>query len=887
MLSILKATNPVNTIPLMSLPSISEWSYDTRNGNDVIIKWSPAGLLAVSQGTTLTILDARDPSHVTPIASCAPFDSPIGTISWCTGTKSGRTPFDILVTSQKQQAAIYSVTKFQRFCEFSLPKVSVCVSSVWSSLSSFTFYIADDRKTVSMYQLYGNDAKLIWSRNLSFQISFLRVSPFGYDILLAASNSGDYVILDQSQNELASGHLPKSVSTLSNVNFYPFLEDTLMLISKDRVYFYMMKSGKLTYNFEAASECERIVDVVLDPSNERNILVMHVNRGTHFTVKQHKIVKNGVIPILSSGCPAPLLAVDSVKNQFALIMRGGVIQFMKFTDEGDVVCLSVFRLINGEPTDYDIYGTKSVIATKDGYISVLEDSTVVRHFQINTGIITCVKCLSENVFLAVMKSNEGVYEVFYLDMSALHVKNLLPPLMQKIQTDDVQVTVSKSKRFYALVIAERIILLYEQDRHFASIFQKDPTRVTFSDWRDEELLCVTTEWVAKKYVLSGNSHTDTFVCVGTRQISCGNSKPLVAVAVNGLMLCGTDAGNVVVIDWYNKSVRIVDICKSPIFKMSAFKHRCFVHHDKSRVTLLECNDDFELKATKIPQQLNQVKWVDIDHGMAMLPGRNSISLVKATDMTTVTRSVDIHVMETDEIPFEIEYKREVKEISQDLRHNGFCLMSDMIESTVLDVYSPLSGGANLTLERMNELCKTVELVFGGAGSLFKERVRLEVLLDNYEDALQMLCRMNRSSPAFALTTMKAALVGCRLDEDVLNQIVGHVIDGRLMDDAADILLLCGSVREAARILLTLKETQMAIMCRRAMNKDDESDQILTAVTNFLILNQKPVQAAAVKAAFGEFTEASEILKDEGYDLLSYIIGAIAKCSPHGRIRFSF
>ena len=872
----------------MSLPCISEWSYDVAGSQDTVLKWSPAGLLAVCQGPTLTILDPRDISNIVPIASVAPFDSSIGTVSWCTGTKDGQTPFRILVTSKGCQAAIYNVCPFNVFCEFRLPKGCFGVSSVWSAQSTFTFYIGDSRKTVSMYQLYDNEAVVIWSLSLTFVPVFLQVCQFGPDSLLVASKAGDYRILDKSQNEVASGSLPVS-KNLSSVRFYPFLEDTLMFVAKDRVYFYMIKRKALTSNFEAASENESIVDVVMDSSNEGNLVVVRRTNAVRYSVRKNKLLKQEVIPLLSlpPEQAVPLLSLDSMKNQVALMMRGGVIQFMEFSRGGSFVCTSVYRLLNAEPIDFDISGSKAVVATENGYVSIMEDSKISRCFQIIPGTICSVNWLNGDSFIAIMKNVHGSYEVFFLDLSRLWIKNLLSPMMQKIDTDEIAVAVSKSKKFYALVIAERIILVYQRDQHLASIFEKHPTHVTFSDWRDEELLCVTEEWIAKKYVLSPGSDEGMFNCHGTRQITdCPKAKPVVAVAVNGLMLCGTDKGTVLVVDWYNKSTRLIEITKTEILWMSGFKNRCLVQHDKGVITLLECNDEFEVRAVTLPNNVQKVRWVDINHAMALLPGKQSISLVSAENMTPVARYAELNIMPYDDIIFDIQWKRDVGEISQTLRHNGLCLLSDLIESLRRNDYSAVGGSANFTIDRMKDFFTTIDLVFGGCSLFTKEQIRLEVLLDNDYDAVQMLCKLKRTSSTFAVDTMKAALVGCRMDTDQLNTIVSRLSENRCSDDAADLLLLCGGIKEASRLLLARKQTHLTLMSIKSMQKDDESDQVRTALANYLILNRQPLKAAAVKMAFGDFQAAAQVLQDEGYDALAQVIGSITKCSRKGNLRFS-
>ena len=72
--------------------------------------WSPAGLLAVARGRTLSVLDARNLGTISRALCFTPFESETTTVSSRTG---GTTLFHFLTASVSRKLAIYDARKFQ------------------------------------------------------------------------------------------------------------------------------------------------------------------------------------------------------------------------------------------------------------------------------------------------------------------------------------------------------------------------------------------------------------------------------------------------------------------------------------------------------------------------------------------------------------------------------------------------------------------------------------------------------------------------------------------------------------------------------------------------------------------------------------------------------
>ena len=879
-----------NQFQMEKLPvPLTEWGFNSKNVTRHGIKWSPCGLLAVFQGRIVTVLEPLN-DHIDPILSFDPFGVDVTTVSWCTGTDNdGVTPLHLLVTSSSQAITIVDVGNFRPISSVFLDEGVYAVASVWSLISSISFFIADNRGNVTMYQLIGQECSPIWSLHVPFAIDFLALSPFMDNRMVVAARDGTFQVIDAAEAKFMQppGQFPLQGLSLSDCRFYPFLADTLLFVAATGVSIYRISEDAIVHIFQGTVIHEPILNIEFDYGDESVFLIIHETHAREYFVNESGFTKRTLLPFLSqpSNTPVPLLASSMFKNTLAVLSCGGIVQVAEFYKHR-IRAQLVYKTIPSEPIDYDLIGDQVVVGSDDSYISVMRDQVMVKSFKFMDGMFSAVRWVGKNAFVAVVVKDNERKKAYYVNIETMAVKSLLTTSIESLRPTDIDIVVSATGKYYALIISKSIILVYADAVNFAKIFEDESVCVTFSDWRDEEIWSISNSWHARKYQLMQDR--EIFACTRNALLKDKpKAKPTSAAALNGQMLIGTDRGTVAIIDWYGNDLKIIDVCKSMVKSMIVRKNVCLITNGAGYIILLECNDEFEITKTRLKQKVEHVRWIDDSHALVKFPEKNSLTTVNLTDLGLHLLWKDKANINQQEVIERIRGVRDIRAICDILRKGGYYLLSEIMLSLLPTYYSQLSCGANFSFNKAKLHLYIISGMFSRSHKeiLGTQKARLELLLGHNQQAIDLFCETPPDSDSFAINVMKAALVGCHQDRMSLAPAVASLMGGDLCNDAIDLLILCGQYKEAAKILAEIGDIEFVFQIAKSQLDESEYDRVLDSLAKSLIAAQQGIRAAAVMVASRKFDVASQILKNDGYFFLSQVIGSIQ--SDGQRIKFSF
>ena len=869
---------------------LTEWDFGTKSTTGYIIKWSPCGLLAMVQGRIVTVLEPKQ-DEIEPIVSFDPFQAEITTLSWCTGTDTdGITPLRLLVTSITSGIAIVDVGTFRAIASTFLEEGSYAVASTWSPVSSISFFIADNRNNITMFQLIDRECSPIWTLRVSFPIDFLAASPFMDNKMVVAAKDGVFQVINSADAKLIEppGQFPLQGVSLTDCRFYPFLIDTLLFVAPDTVSIYRISEDAIVHIFQGTVVHEPIVNIEFDYSDESVFLIIHESHAREFFVTESGFTKRTALPFLSNptNTPVPLLAESMFQNQLAVLTVGGIVQVAEFKKHR-IRSRLIYRTVPSHPCDYDLIGNQVIVGSDNRFISIMKDQRMLKSFKFCDGLFCAVKWISKAEFVAVVLTGNENKRAYYVDIETMTVKNLLTTSIESLRPTDIDITVSATGKFYSLVISKNIILVYQRGMNFCKIFEDEPVQVTFSDWRDEEIWTVSNSWHVRKYQIINNKDRGEFLCTHNSILEeKPKASPTSAAALNGQLLIGTDRGSVAIIDWYGNAMKVIQVCKSMVKSMSVRNNTCMILNGAGYLILLEGSDEFEITTKRLDTKVETAKWIDDTHALVKFPGKNSLTTVNLSDLSLHLIWKEKKNLNQSDILPKIQGVRDIREICDILRKGGYYLMSEIMVSLIPTYYSQLSCGANFSFSRAKLHLYILCGMFSRSHKdiLGVQKARLEILLGHYQQAIDLFCEIPCDSDSFAINVMKAALVGCRQDHASLAPAVASLMNGDRPNDAIDLLILCGEYKEAAKLLAEIGDIELVFQIAKSQLDESEYDHVLDILAKYLVAGHQSIKAAAILVANRKFNEAAQILKNEGYSFLSQIIGSIqwdGKCIKFG------
>ena len=220
----------------------------------------------------------------------------------------------------------------------------------------------------------------------------------------------------------------------------------------------------------------------------------------------------------------------------------------------------VYSSICEKPLDYDVFSDSIVIGLDNGYISVSESCMITKFFYLLDGRVERVKWLSDSTFVAIGRKSDGSQKAFYVDLTLMKVKSLLKKNFELIDSGPIEICISINHLYYALTIGRNLILVYQKEKHFASILEEDQICTTFSDSKDDELWSVSSKWVGKKYSLFPSNMRESFSVSRMTTFKATifghpRSEPDLIVALNEYLLVGMKTGDVLIVDWYGSPAK--------------------------------------------------------------------------------------------------------------------------------------------------------------------------------------------------------------------------------------------------------------------------------------------------------------------------------------------
>jgi hypothetical protein len=164
------------------------------------------GMIAVSRGAMCTIFVDTGFAFA-PMCTLTPFPVPITHLAWCRGAgPSGETPLHLFISDCEGHGVVLNPVANQHISSFSLSQGSVSAVE-WDPYEASRLYVGTTDHRLILADVDQPAAEIIWATNFTFQIDFIRISPFDCHHLVVASTTGLFTLLN--------GRSPTSDRTLS------------------------------------------------------------------------------------------------------------------------------------------------------------------------------------------------------------------------------------------------------------------------------------------------------------------------------------------------------------------------------------------------------------------------------------------------------------------------------------------------------------------------------------------------------------------------------------------------------------------------------------------------------------------------------------------------
>ncbi|KAK8838668.1 hypothetical protein M9Y10_032705 [Tritrichomonas musculus] len=890
---------------------LSEWPYGSPKIKQHHLSWSPAGFLASATGKIITILYPKK-NKIEQILSFNPFNSPITSISWSCGPDfTGQTPLLLFASSESKNSAVFDISQLRTKASFQTSD-SVILSSAWSQFSSEIFYTGDLNGKFCCYSIYETKLNLNWSLNAEFSIDFISFSPFTNSVVLA-SKTGTFKVVDTQKKglEIYIGQFPVEDLVINDCRFYPFLNDTLIFVLPSCVFLYPLSDETLVPLVESDIQQECILNVAFDGSDETVFVVLHSQFAQEFVVKSSSFLKRGQINYLSSReqVSGTYLAQAMYKNKLAIMTKGLYVQLVECKNHRFVSTL-VYSSICEKPLDYDIFSDYIVIGLDNGYISITEACAVTKFFYLLNGRVEKVKWLSDSTFIAIGRNMDGSQKAFFVDLTLMKITSLLKKNFEHINSGPIEINLSVNHIYYSLTMGRNLILVFQGQKQFATIFEEGIICVTFSDSKDNELWTVSTKWVGKKYTLLPNdikegysiSRMTTFKTTAFGHV---RSEPDLIVSMNGFLLAALKTGDILIIDWYGSPARYLNLKFKQIIQFEVYYGRCIVRDSKHSIAIIDLqqttksdrrsifppaanlllNDSNASSSESITEEFvitksfehmaKQFRMVNKSSALIHSPGKHSLTFVNLSDLSPIFVNSLLPVYSMSDFLKRIGQKVSIQEFVDVANNYGFGLLGTLFQALLPDPFSPLCPCANFSSARIRNFLSVINEVFSRLHPdiLRIRKARLEMLLDNENNAKEILLETSKSSSSFPVDVMKAALIGSTDKNHILMSIISSLVNTGNDNDAIDILFFTRQFREAARILTSIGdiETVLEILATRLGDDNDTRHKIIDALVNALKSKKFLVQAAALLIADRRLEMAAEMLNEAGLECVAAIV----------------
>ncbi|KAH0789242.1 hypothetical protein GPJ56_006793 [Histomonas meleagridis] len=805
----------------------------------------------------------------------------------------GQTPIQLLITT-KSLGIVFDFSKKRTVASFTTSDRSL-ISSIWSTISSDKFFIGDSNNNVTCFQITDESSyKVLWSSELHFSPDFFAISPFDSDSLLVAASLGDFKILSAQTGGTINlgGKFPINDNPLKQVRYYPFLNNTLLFVSSTGVNIYTLSDRALVKVIGSDMGHERIFDIAFDESNETIFALIH---GTHF--RKYEVTSNGLIRrhhIQYISHPKSsirsYIVQSHYKNKIAVLSLGGFLQIFEFVDH-DIVPCCVHKMLPSKPLDFDVYNNSLITGSVYGYISITRDSHISNFFHLYEGRIARIVWLNQDKFVAIVVAANNATKAFFYDIPSMKAFSLLRSAFNFYESS-IDIIVSKNRKYFAIVISGYIVLVFKDTNNFATILEQTQVLATFSDICEEEIIIITSKWVGKKYLLSPDNSSESYHLLTKVDFNIIkiNEYPTVVKALNDHLICGTNHGDIIVIDWSDKNLTI-PFLKKQISSIEIYENNIFVVDVANSVGLIKFdNERYNVKFVNDEKCLKSIKWINGRQILAKKPSQPSLTVLSADSLTPLSRSKEINVLSKEE------FMKQLKETSKDLfsicqlaSHSGYNLLAILLRSLSPTRFAPNCFCANFTVDRIRSFLDVINGMLALTSSSHQvlriRKARLEILLGNNEKAMNLFLASPPNSSNYVIDAIKVAYFNTKDSEHAIAPSVAALIDSNKISDATDILIITEQYKEAAKLLTTTGNVEEVFEIAKTKMDDNDIGAILDSLVRTLLAGNHFLQAASIMVACKKIKEAAEIMRSNGFGFVADVLQSV-KCTQKG-IEFEF
>ena len=877
----------------------------TKAKNECRLAWNPSGrYIAIANNQILSIFSFPTENTIETVLVMNPFYQQISTISWCSSyDKDGYTPANILICSN-EYFLVYNITDEKIKAKCIMENDTKIISSNWSLENSKLFYIGDSSGNVYCYKLldenennneknnhmeYMSFCKVMWCKKLNFVPNFLELSQFDDKYLLVASKNGNFVIINARDGCLTdfNGMFPIDDGILCDCRFYPFLKDTLLFVASFGIYIYPLNSGALIRLISSEISQGSIINVAFDETSESSLAFIHNSYIREYMVTKQGFVRGSNFQYLTKPVVShnPLLGEARSKNKIAILSVGGWLQFFKFENK-KLNQLMVHKILPESPKDYDVLDSILLTGDKFGGITIVENNKVLKSLKLFQGKVLKVSWLDKNKFIAIGTNEKHQVNAYLYNLETLKSLSLLKSSIIIMETNEIDLIISKNRKYFAIIFSNNTIFLFQDENNFTTIFESTPVLVAFSDIYDEEIITLSSKWIAKKYLLSPSEETK-YTLFKTSKFSNNIVKPTHIKTIEDNLIIGTKFGDIIVINWFEEKIIKIPVLKKKINSIEVFGSIILIKDISNAIGLIKYeNGKFEIFDVKGSKFAKKVKWFDENNLIIQKPSQSSLSIISSEKFQPLKIKKKIFKVNQEELLEKIKKETNLTKICQIASDAGYDILSTILSSLSSTIFSPKCLCANFSVERIRDFLDIINSMLGKSHRDFLKikKIRLEILLGNQENAMNLLLSSQQDSPNFVVDVMKGALFNSKNSNQIVSPIVAALIDGNKVSDAIDILLITGQFREAARVLLSTGDVEEVIEIAKTRMDPEEHELTLNDLIQTLQINNNFIQAASILMTCHKFEEASDILKKEGHDFISKVVRSI--CFENGLIKFN-
>jgi len=893
--------------------SLSEWPYFTKKSRYNHVKWGNCGLIAVSNGSVLSILAIKG-DRIEPVQAFNPLNCHISCISWCDGIfDHGVSPPIIFVGGINGSCIVIDVIRRIKISIISL-KEGYVTSVIWSQLNPRGFFFCTSIGNVYYAAIHTFEeflenvpnSSVIWMISMRIPFNQIMVSPHDNDCLLCYSNTGAVVVFDHIHSQDAAN--VKIVMEYTHIEtegpvmyqFYPISSQFLVLICSTAIYLLSLVNRSLSTLIALNDNYEPIIGVFFIPNDESVIYLIHSTNIRLFMFNTQSFDQNNFIKLLLplKSSPHHVISMCSKGQRFIVLTKGLTLHLFQIIS-GKLRCQVIYRGLFSKPSDFDIHNGSVVFGTSNGYLQVtaLNDektdeqkvcSCAIRKCMfIGKGSVRSVLFASSHHVIAVLE-NKSNQKVFFIDLLKMSQTSVLNPSHEIFGQTPVKVMISPLGNFFAVTSGGGCVVQVFPIESFnglaiATVFRPGQLFFAFSDKKDE-FWVLSHDWIGMRYVISNNGTKG----VEKTQLSERRGEPSAIVCLSGYLLIGSTCGDIFIVNWDGGVMRTFSLSKDRSIvsiEVNPSRSQAIIVDSYNDVFVATyTGDGFDF--TPYTLKIRLIKWVSNDYILAHFIGNHYISCVQISDLNSryqgfSSELLDTHVLSDADHRAEIlmGYLKSKPKLSDAILYMedlGFGGISTILRSGT-DLISPLSYSSGNLKEQQKRIIKLLnKIIYRGEISPSRNILfRNTILIDEFQAAFSLLITADPSEDSFRTTVMKASFISNDVHNPALPAVIAALIDGGYTSDAFDLLLLSKQYNQAARLMLSHGQIETAVQVGISKMSMREYNELVLNISQQLSNDGRHHSASSILIGSGQYMKALDFI-DESQEILRMVVSRLTR-----------